>query len=417
MSTNPLLEKCLQRIAEEAGWGESSQWTHQRFSELSERILRKTGILISISSLKRLYGKTPSRHEPQIGTKNALASFLGYKDWEEYIENNSLPVNEGHVKKNFPHKVRRRFVYITFLLLIFVAGIFFIQRHIEKRNLEKISFSGNYLTGTSPGTVIINYDITGVKDSIFIDWDDDFTTTSKELLDPGRNIISHHYVLPDLYKLTLVHKNKVIRKLNVNLETTGWRAYLEYNNQTRYFPFDYERGTGNLEVDPEKAFNSGLFRKDEKVMVKYRLVKDFGISGDNCRFNARVAELKKVKSLDCFAVSFVLHGDSGKINLTFVQKDCIHKAFIRFGEKVLDGRYNDLSALSTDFTLWKNLEILIENQNLIVSIQDETRITLPFPLTMGNIRVILYDAPLSGALDFIQLTDTQSGITYFEGFQ
>ncbi|MEJ0056155.1 MAG: hypothetical protein WDN75_11100 [Bacteroidota bacterium] len=40
------------------GWGSSSEWTHQDFDTLSEMIFEKTGVRLSASTLKRVWGKS-----------------------------------------------------------------------------------------------------------------------------------------------------------------------------------------------------------------------------------------------------------------------------------------------------------------------------------------------------------------------
>ncbi|NJK97468.1 MAG: hypothetical protein HC905_23475 [Bacteroidales bacterium] len=129
-----------------------------------------------------------------------------------------------------------------------------------------------------------------------------------------------------------------------------------------------------------------------------------------------MANLKKIKTLDCFVASFVIHGDSGKINVSFAQNDCLEFAYLKFGNTVLGGKNNELTSLLTDFTTWQNLEIDVENRKLTIKINNETRLFLDFPVNMGEIRSLLFDTSVSGALDRIEFTDTKTRESYYEDF-
>jgi hypothetical protein len=46
------------KVAEQSlGWGESAGWSDNDFEKLSELILAKTGNMLSITTLKRLWGR------------------------------------------------------------------------------------------------------------------------------------------------------------------------------------------------------------------------------------------------------------------------------------------------------------------------------------------------------------------------
>lgn len=417
MQSNPYLKKCVSLIAEKTGWGAYENWTHTHFVNLSNQIFEKSGVLISVSSLKRIFGKIASHHEPQRETRNALAKFLEYDNWDDFTSKNSLVFDDqkrNHTKKSF-----KASLIIIFLAVLITTSLFLWYRFkivSSHRALEKVNFSGKYLTGTSPHTVVFQYNIAGVSDSVYINYDDDFTEINTEALSPEKNTITHRYILPDLYKVSLIYKHQAIRTIPVHLKTNGWQTYLGYNKLTKYYPYDSNTGTGKLEIDPEMAFGLGLFTKDEKVLVKHRLVKDFNINGDHCRLKAKVADLKKLKTLDCFVASFVIHGDSGKINISFAQDDCLEYAYLKFGKTVFSGKNNELTSLLADFTTWQDLEIEVGNHKLTIKINNAVSQLVYFPESMGEIRSLLFDTSVSGALDWIEFTDTKTGEIYFETF-
>ncbi len=418
MSDNLQLEKCLQLIVDKMRWGPSSTWKHRQFVELSSLIQERSGVLISLSSLKRLFGKVSYNHQPQYETRNALVIFLGYESWDDFTAKNSISFTEPIKEKTISVFTSTWKIFVLGIVAVFliIPLFYLIKKKKENTLISKVRFSGTYIKSNYPSAVVFNYNIQDLSDSIVINYDDDFTDTPREVLDPKKHTITHRYILPDLYQVSLIHKGRTIRTLSVNLETQSWQAFLAYNNMTKFYYIETQKETGRLEVNPEEVYKTGLFRKDEAVVVKYRLVNDLGINGDQCRLKFRVADLNKIKSLDCFFASFVIHGDSGKINITFAQKDCLNKAYIKFGEQIFDGKVSDLSALSTDFSTWQDIELKVKDNKLSIFINNQSRLNLQFPIRMGKIKVILFDTPLSGAMDCIELSDINTGKCYYNAF-
>ena len=65
--------------------------TPKDFEFLRERIYARLHTLVSRTTLMRLWGYVDEEVTPRKGTLDILSKFLGYKDWESYQENASLP--------------------------------------------------------------------------------------------------------------------------------------------------------------------------------------------------------------------------------------------------------------------------------------------------------------------------------------
>ncbi|HLL96116.1 MAG TPA: hypothetical protein VK404_14140, partial [Spirosoma sp.] len=48
---------CRRLIEQKVGWGSSEHWQNRDFEQLGEQILVETGVSLSISTLKRLWGR------------------------------------------------------------------------------------------------------------------------------------------------------------------------------------------------------------------------------------------------------------------------------------------------------------------------------------------------------------------------
>jgi hypothetical protein len=65
--------------------------TPKDFEFLHERIYARLHILVSRTTLMRLWGYVDEDVTPRKGTLDILAQFIGYQDWDGYCQNSLLP--------------------------------------------------------------------------------------------------------------------------------------------------------------------------------------------------------------------------------------------------------------------------------------------------------------------------------------
>src|SRR5688572_8498158 len=98
------LESCRQRIEEKVGWGPGSEWQNQDFEALSKRIFKDTKVSLSVSTLKRVWGKIRYDGNPTTATLNALAQFVGYEDWRTFTSHGK-PTPSNSTSTKVPWKI------------------------------------------------------------------------------------------------------------------------------------------------------------------------------------------------------------------------------------------------------------------------------------------------------------------------
>lgn len=129
MNEADLIRKCCEQIETDVQWGPSDRWTTQDFERLSEIMFQKTNIKLSVSTLKRVWGKVNYTNLPSIITLNALAIYNGYGSWREcWQQHDALqPVTESPdsrleavmpVKPWWTKPQLRKVVFMTTLMLI-----------------------------------------------------------------------------------------------------------------------------------------------------------------------------------------------------------------------------------------------------------------------------------------------------------
>ena len=88
-SEQRFIDLCKKQVAQKFSFGNGQGYTQRDLEILSIYIEEKTGVIISLSTLKRLW-KDNYKQSPQIATLNALAIILEYKDWQTFKPANQV---------------------------------------------------------------------------------------------------------------------------------------------------------------------------------------------------------------------------------------------------------------------------------------------------------------------------------------
>lgn len=68
---------------------EPDAWNTEDFENLSDKIFDKTGVRLSVSTLKRIWGRVNYNSSPSLSTLNTLARFLDYGNWRDFEQKNA----------------------------------------------------------------------------------------------------------------------------------------------------------------------------------------------------------------------------------------------------------------------------------------------------------------------------------------
>jgi hypothetical protein len=92
---NQQIQICKNEIEYRLSWGSSELWTNQDFELLVEEIFNKTKANLSLTTLKRIWGKVDYQSNPSIATLNVLAQYLDYANWRDFRKNHKVDSNEA----------------------------------------------------------------------------------------------------------------------------------------------------------------------------------------------------------------------------------------------------------------------------------------------------------------------------------
>src|SRR5215217_4732471 len=83
MNEQALVKDAISEIFRKSGYGNITQMTQRDFDYVADEIEKKSGIVISGTTIKRLALGDFSRL-PQVATLNAIANYFDYKTWQDF---------------------------------------------------------------------------------------------------------------------------------------------------------------------------------------------------------------------------------------------------------------------------------------------------------------------------------------------
>jgi len=119
------IKLCLKHIENIVGYGSYKKWTHRNFESLSELIEQKTGVLLSVSTLKRIWNSN-YKSNPQKATLDTLAQFLDYKDWFDFVS--------ASTKKGRHLKSKNKIILALLVVAVVIFGIFYLPKILNPKS-------------------------------------------------------------------------------------------------------------------------------------------------------------------------------------------------------------------------------------------------------------------------------------------
>jgi hypothetical protein len=231
MSDQDLVKSCLREICKKNGFDDPASMTQRNFELISTEIEESTGVLLSVSTIKRLLNGDFSRI-PQTTTLNAIAAYLGFKNWQEYkISLQKLPTgNEEkklvHPLKKYKIRINRNWIGLAVIVFGIIVFFGFVKRSSKPAsNYDKAQFSASKTTNNDiPNTVIFKYDLDKVNaDSFFIQqsWD----KRRRVKIDKNQHVFTDIYYEPGYHVAKLIANDSIIKTVDVSIPTDKWVYY------------------------------------------------------------------------------------------------------------------------------------------------------------------------------------------------
>ncbi len=415
-------------LCQKEGFAHPESLVQRDLQFLCERIHEKTGVLLSLSTVKRLLNGQFSRL-PQIATLDAVAVSAGYKNWQSFklnhiatgISTEQVPDEGSPATK--PNKFRRTgFMLLGGLTLLAILAVVVLMNAgpREVSNADKAHFSAVKVTGNDvPNTVIFRYNIDSVNaDSFFIQQSWDVSRRVK--------IFKHSYTLTDIYyepgyhTAKLMANNKIIKQLPVSIPTDRWFFYamprVRKSIPKYLFPANNGIRHGAMQLSPADLITGKVDIEKENVIIQAYFPSKIASSSDNFVLKFRI----KVNPLNNEACPYLMSEVFCQRYFMYFRstlKGCTSIAAAQFGENALDGKTTDFSSLGFNVKDWQNVEFKVKNKKASISINNVEVFTAAYHQSCGLITGIGFISNGLCQVDFVDLKTADGKPIYSNDFE
>ncbi|MCY1720075.1 hypothetical protein OU798_06960 [Prolixibacteraceae bacterium Z1-6] len=411
----------LEQISSKLQLKNPKHWQQRDFENLSNQIEEKSGISLSVSTLKRI-SKIQFQHIPQKNTLNALAQLIDYKDWYDFKLQNPLPevkeVRTKRVKKEL--KLVKRFVYLPIFGTVALLIVILILNSETAQSYSEARFSSrkNVSEGV-PNTVIFDYDISMYDvDSAFIQQSWDMRRRAE--IEKGEKYSTSVYYFPGYHHAKLLINDQLVKEIPVYITTSGWLQLIQnpMNDLIPIYVQENENSEGRLYISPETVKNYNINLADNNHYTSFYYVNDdFNGDSDNFTFETRIKNSLKEGARTCQFCEISIFCEFGRHFLQFCDPGCIGSLYLKFGDEYTSGKNNDLSVFGTDLNEWNDVKMEFKNKMVSVFLNGKEIYKTSYGNSNGDIKGIFYRFAGSGSVDYIRLYDSEKELIFDEEFE
>ena len=431
METNEtLLARCRSLIEVSLNWGDPAYWTNEDFEKLSDKIFEKTAVQLSVSTLKRIWGKVRYDSSPTTATLNALARFAGFEGWREFAaaapaeRPEPVPASEPPAPQLVatPQPTPRRFfmtaliigtAVVVALISLFGSRFHAAQSSPPKDPADRLPFSARRISDDLPNSVVFTYDATSLSpDDVILQqsWD---TTRREKIPVDGKEITSLYYY-PGFFMAKLIVDGVIRSQCPVFIPTKGWKGIIRQMPAPVYLAPDEITAGPLMSVSAttlQQKTGKSLFNETWTELSDIREFPD--IAADHFTFKATLRNTSTVEQCLCRRIKVTLLGTESVIIIPLSDKGSISTLGMMTGERWISGKEHDLSAFGCDFSSFQQLTCTVADHHFRVFLNDHPIFDREQKLTIGRIMGIRIEFEGSGEIKETSLQGTGAPIALY----
>lgn len=397
------LHLCLARIEQQLGWGNASSWRNEDFELLADKIFEQTRVRLSLSTLRRLWGRVKYTHAPNAATLNALAGFLGYTQWRAFCEAQAVPPaprKTGTIKRTY-----RKFALIAGVILVAFSFLALLQFGRPDGVSGDFRFSYRKVSNDLPNSVVFDYSAgrpgdTGIM--IRQSWD----PALSEKVDGGNAQHTSIYYYPGYFDAKLMVNGEIVKHTPVYITTQGWKGIVQHNPMPLYLP--RTNATGISAAEMQRVLQTADLNDQ---WVEFDNFRDFkAVDPDNFEVSLRVQNTATVEQALCRRVTIIVRGSNTPVIIPLSDRGATATLNLYSGDTTVSGRKHDLSAFGCDWKRPQLVTLSIRNRKVSISLKDQNVFSVTLKKSIGKIMGIKVLFEGSGTLAMAKLSS--NGKTY-----
>ena len=379
------LQRCKAIIEEKLGWGPADGWQTVDFENLSELVLKETGVSLSTSTLRRIWGRAEYNHLPSGTTLNTLARFAGSGDWRAFVKQNKTAIAEDYEEKPkdaVPRKPRswKQLAWVaTAVLIVILASMLAFDKGEPQLEKNSYSFESRSVTRGIPNSVIFTYDASASPtDSVFIQqsWDE----SRRVLVDKNLHKHTSVYYEPGTYQAKLLVGDQVVQEHKLLVGTDGWSGLIDQPKMPVYLKMEEFLRADRIEISTGTIEKKNIAMQPDPPMVKFFNVGNFEpVPLGDFSFSTEIKNEYSEGSAACQLTYISLITDDMPIVIPLSAKGCVSELNLMSVDSYVSGKKADLSALGVDFSDWARVSCTASAGKIRYIINNEKAFEFPVP--------------------------------------
>lgn len=377
MMENESVIRCRQLIEDSLQWGDSQLWTKQDFANLSDKIYEKTQVRLSVSTLKRIWGKVRYESAPATVTLNALAHFVGHENWRSFLHQQHQR-HEGLVSdapKATPEKQKSNFVRALSMAAVVVAGVvlvFLLVKGMTPLDVpDGVVFRAHKVSDELPNSVVFSYDASGFNtDSVIIqqNWD----PRRRERVSAKNKKHTSIYYTPGYFAAKLIINDQIVKEDIVFIKTQGWTGIIDSKPPIYVGKEEMKLPDGMGVTTAIMKEKTGLSVFNDRV-VTFSNVRDFiDLHGNAFTLDVKLKNTATVEESPCRKSIVTILSKGGAIVVPLSSKGCISEINVLAPDGWLSGKDHDFSALGCDYKDFEHLVCQVDNGHLKITLNGKS---------------------------------------------
>jgi hypothetical protein len=434
------LDYCCILVSEMYGKPDIGAWTNGDFIRLGYILYKKTNVQISPNTLKRIFGKikTDVRYYPQKATRDALARYLGYSNWEMFtvVAVPLLPVSEKSpaplppagniltgepkvINVNAKSKAGLSYFGRGIMVVLFVAACILIYSILFPESVPNARLICQNPVGENPHSAAFVIQgmpsVTGPDNHYTIEFGDG----KKISLTGGDSLYSHYYEVPGRYSAVLMKNGIPLDTASVYLKTNGWSATAKMMYDTnRVYPIEIRDllTSGKKSVSVQEVYEAGV-DTNRTFFVEFVNTQVTGISGDNFDLFIKLNTSASRPGIRCSQVRVTVFGETSRHFVDAMKPGCTHWTDLQFSEITKRGELNQLNFLGVDLHQGGTLEIKVDRQHARYYINSKLVFETDYKKPLKQIYGLGITFSGIGAIHSLTLKDRKTGKLFEGNFQ
>ena len=322
------------------------EWTNRDFEELSDRIASATGVTLSVTTLKRVWGRVSYASQPSTTTLDTLAQYAGHEHWRAYRSQYEAPAEPVPAAPPPAPPTYRRRTYLLLPLLLLVGLAFWWYRPEDEPPAPPPVDAADYyfdlqpVTSGVPNSVVFTYDASAAPtEEVYLQqsWDE----RRRERLSRSGTTHTSIYYLPGYYSAKLVVADQIVSEHELLIRSEGWLAAIESEPVPVYLPVEED----SLEVTVAELEALGIPLQPNPPTTVITRVGDLGgVYSNDFAFRTRFRQTYAAGAAACRHVEILLLLKNSAIIVPFSAPGCVAELRMYAGEQTFSGRDHDLSA-------------------------------------------------------------------------